>query len=243
MSVPGFFTQIPAFHLPHPPVAKRVILMTHHALIKAFELLRSDPPKGFMLATAREDDITRQLQWIMENKLLGSEEVPGFDSRRFKNVLRAPEITNFDGKHPAKKPDLVLFLLKRDSLSVLRSHDGIFAECKPVDDDHAIGMHYCDSGINRFVNGDYAWAMQEGMMIAYVRGGRTINTELTPALAANGRHAALGTPGAPSLVAGSRPVKNAEALQETVHRRSFVWPGGFGSACEIRVFHSWHNCS
>ena len=45
-----------------------------------------------------------------------------------------------------------------------------FGGNKPVDDDHATGTHYCDSGINRFVNGDYAWAMQEGMMVAYVRG-------------------------------------------------------------------------
>jgi len=171
MSVPGFFTEIPAFRLPHPPVPKRIILTTHLALVKAFELLRLNPPEGFTLGAANEDSITRQLQWIMQNRLLGSREVPGFDARRFKNVLRAPEVTNVDGKHPAKKPDLVLFLLKRDSLSVIRSHDGIFAECKPVDDSHAIGTHYCDSGINRFVTGDYAWAMQEGMMIAYVRGG------------------------------------------------------------------------
>jgi hypothetical protein len=242
MSVPGFFTEISAFRLPHPPVPKRIILTIHIALVKAFELLRSNPPAGFSLATANEDSITRQLQWIMENRLLGSNEVPGFDSRRFKNILRAPEVTNVDGKHPAKKPDMVLFLLKRDSLAVIKSHDGVFAECKPVDNEHAVTVHYCDSGINRFVNGDYAWAMQEGLMIAYVRGGRTIESHLVPALAVAARNSALGAPGHPKLFAGSHSATNAEALRETFHCRSFVWPEGFGKACDIRIVHSWHNC-
>jgi len=243
MSVPGFFTAIPAHRLPHPRVPLRVILTTHLALVSAFNLLRSEPPAGFLLASAKEDEVTRQLQWIMENRLLASAEVAGFDARRFKNVVRAPEVTNYNGQHPAKKPDLVLFLLKRESLSVFRSHDGIFAECKPVDDNHAVGTHYCDSGIIRFINGDYAWAMQEGMMVAYVRGGRTIHNDLAPVLASIGRHAGLGSPSVPAPVGGSRSVADAEALQETLHERSFTWPTGHGNACAIRLFHSWHNCS
>jgi hypothetical protein len=243
MSVPGFFTHIPDYRLPHPPVSQRYYLITHLALVRAFDLLRSEPPAGFVLPSAKEDDITRQLHWVMENRLLSGKEVVGFDTRRFKNVIRAPEVTNYDGQHPAKKPDLVLFLLKRESLSVLRSHDGIFVECKPVDDEHAIGTHYCDSGIKRFINGDYAWAMQEGMAVAYVRGGRTINKDLAPILTAHNRHAALGSPSAPAVVGGSCSSQYAEPLQATVHQRSFAWPAGFGNACEIRIFHSWHNCS
>ena len=47
--------------------------------------------------------------------------------------MRAPEVTNYDGTHPAKKPDLVLFLMQREHLAVQSSQDAIFAECKPVD--------------------------------------------------------------------------------------------------------------
>ena len=160
MSIPGFFTEIREYQLPHPRIPLRVVLVTHLALAKAFELLRTEPPIGFMLSSAKEDDITRQLQWILENRLLSTGEVPGFNRRRIKNVIRAPEVTNYDGQHPAKKPDLVLFVLRRASLSIIPSHDGIIAECKPVDDKHQIGKHYCDGGIGRFVKGDYAWAMQ-----------------------------------------------------------------------------------
>jgi hypothetical protein len=243
MSVPGFFTAVPDYRLPHPEVPLRLILTAHLALVKAFELLREVPPAGFLLSTAKEDDITRQLHWIMENRLLRSKEVAGFDTRRIKNVVRAPEVTNYDGQHPAKKPDLVLFLLKRESLSVLRSHDGIFAECKPVDDAHPVGTHYCDSGVKRFINGDYAWAMQEGMLVAYARGGRTISKDLTPVFASGSRHTELGSPSAPAVVSISRASKNSEALHATQHQRRFAWPAGHGNACAIRIFHSWHNCS
>ena len=58
------------YRLPHPHVPVRVILTAHLALTKAFEVLRADPPSGFLLATAKEDEITRQLHWIMENRLL-----------------------------------------------------------------------------------------------------------------------------------------------------------------------------
>jgi len=242
MSVPGFFTAVAPHRLPHPQIPLRLILTTHMALSKAFELLRASPPDEFALATAKEDEITRQLHWILENRLLHSKEVHGFDTRRIKNVIRAPEVTNVDGNHPAKRPDLVLFLLKRESLSTLSSHDGIFAECKPVDDDHPVGSYYC-KGLGRFINGDYAWAMQEGMVIAYARGGRTISNSLAPVLASPKYNTELGSPDPPVIVSGSWVSWNTESLTTTVHKRAFSWPLPYGVACDVRIFHSWHNCS
>jgi len=243
MSIPGFFTAIPRYRLPHPSIPVRLVFTLHVALAKAFELLRSDPPPGFTLASAKEDEITRQLQWILENRLLRSNEVTGFDTRRVKNIIRAPEVSNYDGQHPAKKPDLVVFLLKRESLSILHSQDGLFAECKPVDQSHPIGQHYCDSGIRRFVDGDYGWAMKEGLLIAYVRDGRTIQQDLAPVLASELRHAQLGRPAPPERLQGSLASDRVEALHTTEHRRAFSWPENCGQACPIHLFHSWHDCT
>jgi hypothetical protein len=220
----------------------RVILIVHLALIRAFELLRKNPPAKFALSTANEDAITRQLYTILEDRLLKTKEVEGFDRRRIRNVVRATEVTNYNGKHPAKKPDLVLFLMQREHLPVQPSQDAIFAECKPVDEDHAVGKHYCDVGIARFVGGEYAWAMQEGMMVAYARAGHTITKDLAPVLAGS-RHKDLGYSTAPEAVSRSAKSENAEALHSTLHQRGFTWPGNSGKACHIRVFHSWHNCS
>jgi hypothetical protein len=195
-----------------------------------------------MLSTADEDDITRQLHTILEDVLLKTKEVRGFDRRRIMKVVRAPEVTNYDGTHPAKKPDLVLFLMQREHLAVQPSQDALFAECKPVDNDHAVGKHYCDAGIQRFVGGDYAWAMQEGMMVAYARAGHTIIKDLAPVLAGS-RHKALGSPTAPEVVSRSAASSSAEPLHSTLHQRAFTWLASHGKACQIRVFHSWHNCS
>ena len=238
--MPGFFVAEPDYRLPHPAIPLRVILVTHLALKAAFELLRTEPPAGFVLSMAKEDEITLALYRILEDRLLDTKAVAGFDRRRFRNIVRAPEIPNYDGTHPAKKPDLVAFLIKRGHLSVRPSQDALFAECKPVDDTHPVGGDYCDRGIGRFVSGDYAWAMQEGIMIAYVRGKRTIHSHLKPVLASERRHTALGSPSVPTVVASS-PLPS-EPLQSTIHERSFLWPRGHGRACKITIFHSWHRC-
>lgn len=242
MSIPGFFSQGVSYQLPHPGVDERLILIVHAAVTRAFELLRQHPPTGFVLASAKEDDITRQLEFILENRLRPHGEVPGFDSRSFGRVSKAPELTNVDGQHPAKKPDLV-FDLKRESFQVLHTHDALFAECKPVDRRHRIPSCYCNDGMHRFINGDYAWTMQEAMMIAYVRDNHTIAEHLAPNLASPRLHAALGSPTPPVQVPASGSHERAEALHITTHQRVFLWPGGRGQACAIRIFHSWHSCS
>jgi len=238
--MPGFFVAEPDYRLPHPAIPLRVILVTHLALKAAFELLRSEPPARFVLSRAKEDEITLALYRILEDRLLDTKAVAGFDRRRFRNIVRAPEIPNYDGTHPAKKPDLVAFLMKREHLSVRPSQDALFAECKPVDDTHQVGGDYCDSGIGRFISGDYAWAMQEGIMIAYVRGDRTIHTHLKTVLASERRHTALGFPSVPTAVRST--LASDEPLQFTIHERSFLWPKGHGRACKIVIFHSWHRC-
>jgi hypothetical protein len=240
MSATGFFTGGITFELPHPPIDPRLILIVHGVVERGLELLRTDPPEGFDLRTAKEDAITFHLHWVIENRLRHNKEIPGFDMRNFGRVWREPKVTNFDGGHPDKMPDLV-FDLKRDSLPILNSQDGLFVECKPVDDAHAAGKHYCDKGLRRFVNGDYAWTMQEAMMVAYVRDGRSIGKSLLPALHA--RRDALKIVADPSRIDGSRASKSAEILYASTHARSFPWPDGRGGACDIRIFHSWYSCS
>jgi hypothetical protein len=236
MSESGFFTASP-HRLPHPTVPLRIILATHAALTKAFEILQNSPPAGFRLEDAKEDEITRQLHGVLEDRFLTSREVDGFDRRRIRNVVRAPEVSNHDGSHPAKKPDLVLFLLRRERWSVRNSQDGVFAECKPIDDSHAIGQHYCDQGIMRFVSGDYAWAMQDGLMVGFVRGNRTVPENLSPILAAKDRYERLGSPTPPVVVLPNQTIP----LHCTEHGRNFVWAIG-RKACNIKLYHSWHTC-
>nr|MDA3791629.1 hypothetical protein [Desulfobacula sp.] len=166
--VVGFFTRGIDFTLPHPEIPKRTILLLCNVIKKAWLLLEENPPSGFSLESAYEDVITRELVEIIENVLRQSGEVGGFNSAMFGRVTRGQEITNFNKEHPDKMPD-IFFDLKRDRLSILSNQDGLFVECKPVDKNHHVWSCYCKHGLARFVNGDYAWAMQDALMVGYTK--------------------------------------------------------------------------
>ena len=243
----GFFTlgvSPDRYQLPHPRLGLPVILLIRRVLCRAFELLRE---ANFQLAAAKEDEVTAALRSVIENDLRQSGSVPGFNGRTYEAVVRQGEVSNYDGTRRAKTPDLC-FKLRYDDVEpcvVLSEFDALFVECKPVDAMHAAGGEYCDKGLIRFVNGDYAWAMQEGMMLAYARDGRTIAGHLIPAMSEPSRMATLGTVQLPHPCVSSNSASNisAEAVHISQHRRSFPWPHGKGPATEITIYHLWHDCA
>lgn len=235
----GFFAAGVEYDLPHPNIDNAVLLVAHNAIRRAFALLRDTQ---FSLETAHENQVTQQLHWILEDRLRQTGEVPGFDERIFRKVWRAPKFTNFDGKHPAKEPDLV-FELVRDETLVLSSQDALFVECKLVGRTHPVGKVYCKTGISRFIDGDYAWAMQEAMMLGYVRSGYTIRDNLKPVLASRRYHDQLGQPTALEAIPERVSSPLDERLHVSSHNRDFDWPHDKGHAQRIQLFHSWHDCS
>jgi hypothetical protein len=242
----GFFTRgVPAerYHLPHPRLGLPVLLLIRRVVLRAFELLRE---QKFNLAAAKEDQVTAVLRSMIENNLRQSGEVPGFDKRKFETVIRQGQWANYDGKCLTKAPDL-FFKLRDDETeprSVLPEHDGLFIEAKPVDATHAAGSRYGDDGLIRFVRGDYAWAMQEAMMLAYARNNRTIEGSLLPAMSKAPRMSTLQTQQLPARITmameGSTPA--AEAVFMSRHKRTFQWPDRKGQATLIDVFHVWCLC-
>jgi len=243
----GFFTLgVPPdqYDLPHPHLALPVILFLRRVLLRAFEKLRD---RGFPLATESEDRVTEQLFNVLENDLRQTGEIGGFNATLYERVVRHAEVTNYNGQKLAKTPDLSFKLRNggAERRPVISSHEALFVECKPVDAAHAAGSAYCDDGLIRFVNGDYAWAMQEAMMLAYVRNGRTIAKHLTPAMVASKRRSSLGIVRPLEVCSGlaAAPCAEAEAVHVTQHRRDFPWPDGKGLATDITVYHLWHRCS
>ena len=180
----GFFTlgvSPERYELPHPRLGLPVILLVRRVLCRAFAILREEE---FGLAEADEDDVTAALRAVIENNLRQTGSIPGFNRHSYESVVRQGQAANFDGTRLTKSPDLC-FKLRHDDREprmALSEFDALFVECKPVDATHSAGHDYCDDGLIRFVRGDYAWAMQEGMMLAYVRDGRTIAGHLIPAM-------------------------------------------------------------
>jgi hypothetical protein len=242
----GFFTfGVPAdlYGLPHPKLGAPVILLIRRVLLRAFELLRE---QGFALATATEDEVTAALRSTIENNLRQSGSVKGFNRRYYEQVVRQGQTANYNGSCLTKTPDLCFKLRhdEREPRPVLSEFDALFVECKPVDAKHPVTSKYCDDGLIRFVRGYYGWAMQEGMMLAYARNGRTIAENLQPAMSSEDRMSSLETLMLPtsshSPVAAACP--NAEAVHISLHQRSFTWLDDKGPATPIQIYHFWHKC-
>jgi hypothetical protein len=230
------------YHLPHPRLGLPVILLVRRVLIHAFNLLRE---RNFPLATALEDEITTALKSIIENDLRKSGKIAGFSKRTYDPVIRQGQVANYNQTKLTKTPDLC-FRLRNDeeeNRPVLSEHDALFVECKPVDGTHSVGGKYCDDGLCRFVEGDYAWAMEEGMMLAYSR-KRTIAAHLIPALQNAKRHEQLKVADLPMTIANVNAAaqKHCEALHVSLHKRGFPWVANKGAATNILIYHSWHCC-
>jgi hypothetical protein len=242
----GFFTlgvSPERYHLPHPRLGLPVILLIRRILLRAFELLREE---NYDLAKASEDQVTAALRSTIESNLRQSGEVRGFNKRTFEFTVRQGQWQNYNGTVLTKTPDLFFKLRDDDNqrAGVLSEFDGLFIEAKPMDSTHPAGSKYCDDGLIRFIRGDYAWAMQEAMMLAYARDGRTIAGHLIPEMAKADRMTSLCTIQLPDACrAPATACSEAEAIHISEHRRNFPWPHDKGPAANITVYHLWHRCS
>ena len=242
----GFFTVgVPPerYSLPHPRLGLPVILLVRRVIRRALELLRE---QGFSLAKATEDEVTAALRSVIENDLRESGSVAGFNKRSYEPVVRQGQWANYNGSILTKTPDLC-FRLRHDESeprSVIPEFDALFIECKPVDATHPSGSKYCDDGLIRFVRGDYAWAMQEGMMLGFARNNRTIRKHLVPTMRDRSRLTSLNTLSQPSesTARGAAATESAEAVHISRHGRNFPWVDDKGKATDITIYHLWHDC-
>ncbi len=225
----GFFTHGVDYTLPHPKIPQRTVLLISKVIRSAWQLLAEKPVSGFHMRSADEDTITQVLVEIIENILRKTGDIDGFNCTLFGKVTRDQKITNFDKKHPDKMPD-IFFDLRRDRLPIINDQDGLFVECKPVDPQHPILSYYCNKGLVRFVNGDYAWAMQDALMVGYVKGrysfiklGSILDDEKSKATLKPIEHFAV----------------DEYEIYRSSHKRDFYWLENRGQACPITISHLW----
>jgi hypothetical protein len=155
------------------------------------------------------------------------------------------EVVNYNSTKKSKRPDLCFELRRERSFEFIQEQDALFAECKPVDRKHKLKDHYCAvgkdcTGIERFIIGDYAWAMEQAFMIGYVQDGFRIHPGLAEELADPEKCAGLGEPSQLAVVGMESGL--GIPLYQSVHRRTFQWTHG-RPATPIELFHSWHDCT
>ncbi len=119
-----------------------------------------------VLATRDEDRITdRLLDVLVDIRARGT--VPGFTADLFGVPVRDAKLADWLGSSIDKTPDVTVYSAKpRHGISDGR-HDALFFECKVLDGKRRL-TQYGDEGIQRFLDGRYAWRMPHAHMVAYV---------------------------------------------------------------------------
>ncbi|CRM05879.1 hypothetical protein [Pseudomonas sp. 24 E 1] len=217
-------------------VSPNVLAVVIQALQQAWSVICSDPTEHLSPVTPgnpEEDRYTDALCEILSH-FLDSDDCPidGFTSDVFENVERSPNIGNFDLKVINKQPDLVIRLANRP-ISNTRRYVGIFAETKVVSQKKSL-TNYTKEGVSRFVRGDYAWAMQDGLMIAYRkqphRGIATLEAPLK-----KDQSLLVVQDNAQHLIRSGLPVP---ACGKSTHERQWNYQAG-GAPGEISLWHLW----
>jgi hypothetical protein len=157
--------------LPLAPLHPEHLRVIIDVLLEAWQDLLERHPK-----TLFEED-EAPINALMETRLLALLDEKPLWAQMVRAVARGRETMSFDGTHLEKRPDLSLYLTRRASFPLA-------IECKIIDTvKDKNGKLYCDKGICRFLQGEYAWAAREALMIAYVRDHSTIASVLASFLA------------------------------------------------------------
>lgn len=155
---------------------------------------------------AREDE--KAINALMETRLLAFLDEKPIWSQIVRAVARGRETISFDGTKLEKRPDLSIFLTRNAAFPLA-------VECKIIDPPSKTAKLYCDEGIIRFLTGEYAWAAKEAVMIGYVRGDPTIESELAPRLTEAAYESKSGV-----VALGSPP----QSIGRSEHCRKFLYP-------------------
>lgn len=225
---------------PHAKLSPRLFWVVEAALRKAWEIVTSDTTATAPWRTELEDKLTLRLMEMLTDTVWHRKMIPGFDNTVFSTPNREAKVRNFNGCKPDKMPDLWLQFIAIPS-NAKPSQYGIFIECKPVDTTHPVGTHYCGKGIIRFIQGDYAWAMQDGIMLAYAASGYDITKKLLPHLSPQkpGQYAATEKPSrCPQSIEDSL----AERTLISTHERDFTYCENRCRAPNIMLRHIWLKC-
>ena len=194
---------------------------------QAFNDVRVHAPAT--VATGTEPEVTALMQARLNN-LIHEDLLWG---QLVLYVGRGVESISFDGSHLEKRPDLSIVLSGRERRFPL------VAEAKIVDAAASKTAElYCEKGIRRFVDGEYAWGNREAFMLGYVRDGSSIDTTLKDSLS----KAMELHPDGYLVEAFPVPVESDSSdLAHTRHGRDFVYGGQRppNSPGPISLWHLW----
>ncbi|WP_242112711.1 hypothetical protein [Luteimonas aquatica] len=206
------------------------------AVVHAWSVIESDPAMHLAKPTPgnpAEDIYTDALCELLLQMLKSpTAVVPGFSSAHFEHVSRAENLSNYNAQFINKQPDLIIQLAD-GPLQQTRRYVGIYVETKIVSMKTPISR-YTDEGLKRFIVGDYAWAMQGAMMIAYQAQRPRPRQTLEVKLAADATLATIPQQGH----CFASPAAAAPLCGNSMHQRTWHYHSGDNPG-PIRVWHMW----
>lgn len=214
--------------LPLPPIDSVHLDIIVETFVSAFDDVCASSPTTVQSGT--EAEVTA----LVQARLNVIAEHDPFWGQLVSCTIRGAESLSFDGSHIEKRPDISIYLTDR-----LRNFP-LIAEAKLLDCPNGkTEKLYCEKGIKRFLDGEYAWAASEAIMVAYVRDGSTISSKLTPFLNS-------GSPlNSSKYAVEAMPTKSAittKDLARSTHSRSFSYIGNHlpnDQPGPIELWHLW----
>ena len=205
---------------PVPPLQRRPLKAIAEMLVAAWDGLL----EGHEYVLSNDEE--KEINTLMDSRLNSLFEQNPQWSTLVSGVTRGRESINYDGSKLEKRPDLSIHLTCRSSrLSLI-------VECKLLDAKNKKTIDlYCNQGLKRFIEGQYAWYAREAFMLAYVRDGATIAACLTPHLEKNQKIVPD-----PFLTEQLPHANNNTSPNLAISRHGRQFPNNPGS---INVWHLW----
>lgn len=232
--------RVPYDELPLNKMDDRYLLAIENAINVGWQRMKRSKSGQQIIAAGIEDQITARLQEelnVLRNECPSGSprQAPGFTNSVFAVVTRSSSYLSYDAKHLNKSPDLVIRFktMRRATDTALELYDALFVECKPLGKRNPLG-DYGTKGIQRFINGEYAWAMPHALMIGYVKNAKRLpdDLDLLTAPTAGKRHRRYGTVGI------AFPCKFSPGIHVTRHKRPWKYSTGKLPG-EIQLRHLW----
>ena len=222
---------LPFNFLPSPMIscAEEAIRVAWAALVSAQQAY------GIDLTTEREDKISYKLIEVL-NFLRAEESKPIHEfAEYFESVNVCSGCRDYEDKQ-IKQPDFALKPRNNPTPGIDTGYYAIFVEAKVIGHAGQQTSEYFIDGVERFLDGKYAWAMPQGLMLAYVRTEQVMFDVLNSYLDNERRKLKFNVKQLPVI---AKPPNRVPKVCVTVHTRKWSYVDRSGSPGDIELRHLW----
>lgn len=227
-------TLLPFEHIPSP-----MISCAENAIRVAWQALTDTQLEyGIDLSKDNESLISYKLVQIL-NFLCRGVNKP---SQEFVDFVEYFEAVNVGSGYQDYKgrsimqPDFVLRPRNNPNPGLDAGYYAIFVEAKIIGITGQQTSAYFQEGVERFLDGRYAWAMPHGLMVAYVRSGQVVFDALSDYLNGKGHVEIFNVKQLPVF---AKVPNRSPKVCVTVHERKWKYDNRSGTPGNIEIRHLW----